>query len=153
MRLTISKLALLVALITAVSGCAGGMQERPLVVWRTGTPPTEETGQPIQPIRPAPPEEYSHEDPRSAASLQLTQQGQALLESGKTDDAISALERSIGLDPKNGLSYYWLAEAWYVKRNLSQAQEFNRLASLYLKNDLFWSLRVQRQQTRIQEGF
>jgi predicted Zn-dependent protease len=145
MRLTISKLALLAALITAISGCAGGMQERPLVVWRTETTPIEEADQPRQPES----EEYARENPRSAASLQLTKQGQALLQNGRPDDAISTLERSIGLDPKNGLSYYWLAEAWYVKRNLSQAQEFNRLAGLYFKNDPAWIARVQEQRERI----
>jgi len=79
----------------------------------------------------------------------LTQQGQALLEGGNPDAAISILERSIGLDPKNGQSYYWLAEVWLAKGNLEQAEEFNRLAGLYLKNRADWALYILEQQERI----
>ena len=72
-----------------------------------------------------------------------------LLESGKIDDAIVTLERAINLNPSNGQNYYYLAEAWLKKGNLSQAREFNRLAAMYLKGEQEWMSRVKDQQERI----
>lgn len=94
-------------------------------------------------------EEADQRDSRTQASLQLTEQGRALLEQGRLDDAVSMLERSIGLDPTNGQSYYYLSDAWLLKGNIPQAQEFNRLAGLYLQNDRTWSKRVTDQRDRI----
>lgn len=84
-------------------------------------------------------------DPRARASLQLTQQGKIFLAQGKLDDAISVLERAVGLDPTNGQNYYYLAEAWILKNNLGQAGEFNRLAGIYLEDDYLWMRRVREQ--------
>ena len=89
--------------------------------------------------------------PRASASTQLTNEGRQLLESGKVDDAISMLERSVGLDPANGQNYYYLSEAWLRKGNVVQAEEFNRLAELYLKDNRDWISRIREQQTRINE--
>ena len=89
------------------------------------------------------------EAPRSSASLQLTQQGKELLERGYVDDAISVLERSVGLDPANGQNYYYLSEAWLEKGNIVQAEEFNRLADLYLKDDPVWGWRTAEQRSRL----
>jgi tetratricopeptide (TPR) repeat protein len=72
-----------------------------------------------------------------------------LLESGKVDDAITTLERALNVNPSNGQNYYYLAEAWLKKGNLSQAREFNRLAAMYLRDDLGWMNRVRDQEERI----
>jgi predicted Zn-dependent protease len=83
--------------------------------------------------------------------MQLTDEGIRLLESGKINDAISALERSVGLDPANGQNYYYLSEAWLRKGNVAQAEEFNRLAELYLKGNRDWLSRTGEQRARIDE--
>ncbi len=83
------------------------------------------------------------------ASLRLTEQARVLLESGKVDDAITTLERAMNLNPSNGRNYYYLAEAWLKKGNLSQAREFNRLAEMYLRDEPGWTNRVKDQQERI----
>ena len=72
-----------------------------------------------------------------------------LLESGNVDDAITTLERAMNVNPSNGQNYYYLAEAWLTKGNLSQAREFNRLAAMYLRDDPDWMNRVKAQQERI----
>ena len=89
------------------------------------------------------------ESPRAVASLRLTEQARVLLESGKVDEAITALERAMNVNPSNGQNYYYLAEAWLKKGNSSQAREFNRLAAMYLKDDPNWTGRVKDQQERI----
>lgn len=92
----------------------------------------------------------SHDDsPRVLASLHLTEQARALLESGRVDDAIRTLEHAMNVNPLNGQNYYYLAEAWLKKGNLSQAIEFNRLAAIYLRDDPAWMNRVKDQQERI----
>lgn len=72
-----------------------------------------------------------------------------LLESGRVDHAISTLERAMNVNPSNGQTYYYLAEAWIKKGNLSQAREFNRLAAMYLREKPEWTRRVEDQQERI----
>jgi len=72
-----------------------------------------------------------------------------LLERGRTDDAISLLERAMGLHPTNGENYYYLAEAWLLKGKTAQAQEFNRLAGIYLEKDAQWTVKVIEQTKRI----
>ena len=89
------------------------------------------------------------ESPRAVASLRLTEQARVLLESGKVDEAITALERAMNVNPSNGQNYYYLAEAWLKKGNSSQAREFNRLAAMYLKDEPDWMSRVKDQQERI----
>jgi len=87
--------------------------------------------------------------PREVASLHLTEQGQMLLESGKVDEAIGVLERAVNIYPANGKNYYYLAEAWLRKGNVTQAREWNRLAGMYLAGDGEWSPRVYEQRGRI----
>ncbi len=82
------------------------------------------------------------QDPRVLASLQITGQGKTLLEKNKPDDAIRTLERAISLNPNNGLNYYYLADAWIIKGNYEQAQEVNRLAHIYLNDNVKWNLLV-----------
>lgn len=88
--------------------------------------------------------------PRTLASLELTQQGRMLLESGKLDDAITVLERAVSLNPSNGQNYYYLSEAWLLKGNLDQASEFNHLADIYLKDNTQWNAKVLKQEKRIE---
>ena len=99
-----------------------------------------------------PKEPVERPSPRAMASLQLTEQGQELLERKKVDDAIRVLERAVSLNPGNGRNYYYLAEAWLQKRNINQANEFNSLAGIYLEGDRTWMLRVEEQKKRIQKG-
>jgi predicted Zn-dependent protease len=79
----------------------------------------------------------------------LTERGRLLLEGGRPDDAISALEQALSLSPSNGRTYYYLAEAWLKKNNPAQAAEFNRLAGIYLQKEADWARRVARQKERI----
>ena len=90
--------------------------------------------------------------PRAIASLRLTEQGKLLLESGNPDDAIRVLERAINMNPTNGQNYYYLSKAWLLKGNISQAQEFNRLAEMYLKGESEWVHRVMRQREQIERA-
>lgn len=87
--------------------------------------------------------------PRELASFHLTERGRMLLESGKVDDAITVLERAVSISASNGKNYYYLAEAWMMKGNVSQAKEWNRLAERYLAGDREWSQRVYWQRERI----
>lgn len=92
-----------------------------------------------------PREEASPPGPRERASLELTLEGRKLLNAGEPDSAIRLLEQAIGLNPDNGQSYYYLAEAWMEKGVLSQAREFNGLARFYLQDDAEWTGRVETQ--------
>jgi tetratricopeptide (TPR) repeat protein len=89
--------------------------------------------------------------PSALASLRLTEQGRMLLESGKPDDAISILERAINLNPTNGQNYYYLSEAWLFKGRFTQAEKFNGLAEIDLKEDPEWAVRVMEQGERIRQ--
>jgi tetratricopeptide (TPR) repeat protein len=91
--------------------------------------------------------------PRALASVQLTEQGRILLESGQPDDAISVLERAINLNPTNGQNYYYLSEAWLQKGDLVQAIEFNRLAAIHLEGNQGWMGRVEEQRSRIKNKY
>jgi tetratricopeptide (TPR) repeat protein len=96
-------------------------------------------------------EETGRENPRVAASLQLTGQGRRLLEDRQPDKAIRVLEQAVSLNPLNGQNYYYLAEAWLMKRSTDQAKEFNQLAKIHLKDDSQWMIRVGQQADRIAE--
>lgn len=128
----------LVWLGLALFGCAAQTQSFP-----------HGDSRPRQAEKPTKTEEPS---PRRLASLRLTEQGRLLLESGKPDDAIRVLERAINLNPSNGQNYYYLSEAWLLKGNLNQAQEFNRIADLYLRGDPEWVKRVMVQKEEIRRG-
>jgi tetratricopeptide (TPR) repeat protein len=95
-------------------------------------------------------EETRQPSPREKASIQLTQEGKQLLNEGKTDNAIRLLEQAIGLNPNNGQSYYYLAQAWLKKGIFSEAQEFNNLAQIYLQDDKNWIIRVEKQANQIE---
>ena len=89
--------------------------------------------------------------PREKASLQLTQEGRQLLDEDKPHQAIRSLEQAISLNPDNGPSYYYLAEAWLQKGNFSMARQFNSLAENYLKKDKGWSARLASQADKIDD--
>lgn len=124
----------------SLSACA-------LVPPSPSSPPSSSPEPAVQERRATPPSQQ--DSPRVLASLSLTEQARALLESGRVDDAIRTLEHSMNVNPSNGQNYYYLAEAWLQKGNLSQAVEFNRLAALYLRDDPDWTSRVKDQQERI----
>ena len=100
----------------------------------------------------AEPERSEETDPRTLASLQLTDQGRRLVEAGKTDQAIRVLEQAISLNPDNGQNYYYLAEAWLLKGVMSEAKKFNQLAEVHLKDNSQWIQRVIQQANRIAES-
>lgn len=91
--------------------------------------------------------------PRALASIELSKDGKRLLESGRPDDAIRVFEQAVSLDPSNGQNYYYLSEAWLAKgrENVKQAEEFNRLAGMYLKEDDEWMDKVTNQKDYIEK--
>ncbi len=97
-------------------------------------------------------ESMQQPDPRTLASLQLTEQGRRLVEAGKSDKAIRVLEQAISLNPDNGQNYYYLAEAWLLKDVVSEAKKFNQLAEIHLKDSSQWMQRVIQQANQIAES-
>ncbi len=95
------------------------------------------------------PDETRQRSPREKASLQLTEEGKQLLEEDKPDHAIRLLEQAISLNPDNGQCYYYLAEAWLQKGNLSQAEQFNSLAQNHMNQSKDWKDRIEKQAARI----
>ena len=89
------------------------------------------------------------QSPREKASLQLTEDGRRLLAEDKPDQAIRSLEQAISLNPDNGQCYYYLAEAWLQKGNVSEARQFNSLAKAYFNKDKGWNARVAKQADKI----
>jgi tetratricopeptide (TPR) repeat protein len=114
--------------------------------------PTEPTlPEPPTALPPEAPDAIESLEPRHNASLQLTDQARVLLKQERYDDAIRALERALSLYPRNGQSYYYMAEAWLEKGNFSQAAEYNRLAEMYLE-DSAWGARIGKQRREIETG-
>jgi len=120
-------------------------------------PPLPSPGSPSKPDTAVIPEERKEPEerpgPRAVASLQMTEQGRVLLEQKKVDDAIRVFERAVSLNSSNGQNYYYLAEAWLIKRNIKQAEEFNYLAGIYLEGDQTWMPKVEDQKNRIKKSF
>ena len=118
-------------------------------------------------VKPEPPEETPAEPPitepmatdpmvtepssRTRAARDLNLKAASLLKNHKPDAAIDFLERSIAIDPSNGQAYYYLSNAWLMKKDQKQAYEFNRLAEEYIEDDEEWHQRVLEQKTLIQE--
>lgn len=129
-------------MLALMTGC--GPLRRPSV------PPLPEQPVPTAPLpeTPAPPAPV---DPRYKASLQLTEQSRMLLTQKRYDDAIRTLEQAISLYSQNGESYYYMAEASLAKGSFKQAEEFNSLAAMYLKDPL-WSSRINKQRRAIDSG-
>ena len=94
-------------------------------------------------------EQPRQRSPRENASFQLMEEGRQHLEADKPDLAIRLLEQAISLNPDNGRCYYYLAEAWLQKGNLSQAEQFNSLAQNHLNQSSDWKNRAEKQADRI----
>ncbi len=88
-------------------------------------------------------------NPRLIASLQLTQQARALIETGQADSAIRILEKAVSIDPSNGRNYFYLSKAWLIKGDTEQALNFNELALIHLRSDETWRQRIADQTQRI----
>lgn len=151
-------IATLLLILLSVSSCAkpSVVRHTPRPAPQAPTPGMAETPEsappPAQTPAPAPQDrvpEPRQETPRTVASLRLTEQARSLLESGNPDQAIRTLERAMNLSPSNGENFFYLSQAWLMKGNLRQAEEFNRLAVLHLKRDANWMARVAEQAERI----
>ncbi|MFZ0243359.1 MAG: hypothetical protein WAL90_17095 [Desulfobacterales bacterium] len=103
---------------------------------------------PLPAKRPAPPTARPDNAQVQAAEA-LIAQGRQLLAQESPDAAIRVLERSVALDSTSGPNYYYLAEAWLMKKNAHQAREFNRLAAMHLGRDSPWRDRIARQSEHI----
>jgi tetratricopeptide (TPR) repeat protein len=99
-------------------------------------------------LAPEPEETFPTPSPRDLANQNLVNQAKAFLDENKPDESIRSLEQAIHISPR-GENYYYLAEAWYMKGNLSQAREYNSLAAIYFKDDADWMERVEEQRDRI----
>jgi tetratricopeptide (TPR) repeat protein len=110
--------------------------------------PVSPSKPPAQPSKPAPAPE-SKPDPRKLAAVNLVEQGKSYLDNGKPDQALGVFERALTVDPSNGKTYYYMAEAWIMKQNKRQASEFNRLAAMYLSGDRQWEDKAAEQEKRI----
>ncbi len=86
---------------------------------------------------------------RMMATANLVEQGKNYLDKGKPDQALGVFERALSVYPGNGETYYYMAEAWVMKKNKHQALEFNRLANMYLSGDYQWCDKVADQHVRI----
>ncbi len=124
----------------ALSGCAKTVSISPSMPHKDRAVQTGVPGKDLEDL-----------SPRAQASLRLTEQGRVLLEDGKTGDAIRAFERALNLSPTNGLNYYYLSEAWLLEGKFEQAEEFNRLAEIYLKESPEWTQKVMAQRGRIED--
>ncbi len=131
---------LLLLLWVHVTGCPAPVRIPPGTVPATKVPPSEGK-------RPDAPE-----DPRTLAAMNLTEQGRILLERGRVDEAMSLFERATNISPANGYNCFYLAEAWILKGDPYQAEEWNRLAEIYLREDGAWMEKVLAQKKRIKKG-
>ncbi len=129
-----------------LTGCASGTAMRPY-------PPSSQMPAPSAPAsNEAPPsEKAATPNPRKLAALTFLDQARLFIDQNRPDDAIRTLEQAINLYPKSGDAYYYLAEAWRLKGNFSQALEFNRIAEIYLQGSDLWAERVASQKRRINQ--
>jgi len=138
-------------LMTWMSACAPVRPPAPQLPPRPPAPVPERPA-PAPPIpEPPAPAPLPPEPPRQTASLHLTDQGRILIERKSYDDAIRILERAIALNPHNGENYYYMAQAWLGKGSARQADEFNRLAEMYL-DPAQWQQHIEEQRRAIEGG-
>ena len=118
-------------------------------------PTAEEEAQlPAPTPPPSPTQEPAETDPdqtqaRTVASLRLVEEARLMIAQQRFDEAIRVLEQAININPADGETYFYLAEAWRQKGHFKQALEFNRLASRYQNDDWRWGQRIERQRERI----
>lgn len=128
-------------LLALVAGCAS--PPKPV------GPQPEEIPPPRQEIQPPPADESAF--PQQTAARELTRRGRRQLDNRQPDAAIRDLERALSLNPADGQTCYYLAEAWLMKIDARRAEEFNRMAESLLKDDPDWLIRIARQADRIAE--
>jgi Tfp pilus assembly protein PilF len=121
-----------------------GCMEKPRVSVTTPSPPASPP-----PVEQPVPSVQKPDDAQARAAAAMVRQGRQHLSQGEPDAAIRILERSVALDSGNGENYYYLAEAWLMKKEARHAREFSRLAELRLAQDALWQNRINRQKDRI----
>jgi cytochrome c-type biogenesis protein CcmH/NrfG len=72
------------------------------------------------------------------------------LQNRQPDNAINLLEQAVNLDPTNGQSYYYLAQAWLMKGDFRQALVFNQLAGIHVEADSVLASLVAEQKKQIE---
>jgi Tfp pilus assembly protein PilF len=82
---------------------------------------------------------------RLTAAEELIEQGKKDLRNRRTDAAMRSFERSIQLHPDGWVPYYYMAEAWMQKGDLTRARQFNRLARTYADQNPYWKRRIRDQ--------
>ena len=75
---------------------------------------------------------------QQSASLSLTRRGRDSLEQGRTDEAITLLEKAIALQPTNPYAYYYMARARFIQSESGQALALLAKAELSFGDDSSW---------------
>jgi len=72
-------------------------------------------------IRPEPRPFVTSSTPRSKASAKMVDEGRALLNNAQFETAERKFQDAIGIDPDNGIAYYYLAKSKYEQGEGEQA--------------------------------
>ena len=76
--------------------------------------------------------------PQRAASLRLTEEGKAYLQSGNLIKASEALEKAITIDTSNPYAYYYFAKLRSEKGEHKQSLGLLSKAEILFKDNQFW---------------
>ena len=76
--------------------------------------------------------------PQRAASLRLTEEGKAYLQSGNLIKASEALEKAITIDTSNPYAYYYFARLRSEKGEYKQSLGLLSKAEILFKDNQFW---------------
>jgi len=79
---------------------------------------------------------------RQQASIELTDRGRQLLESGQWNESISVFQKAISLFPSNPYPYYYLAKTRYMQQEYPKALPLLGQAERLLGGDSIWLSRV-----------
>jgi tetratricopeptide (TPR) repeat protein len=79
---------------------------------------------------------------RQQASIELTDRGRQLLETGRWEEATSVFQKAISLFPSNPYPYYYLAKARYMQQEYSKVLPFLGQAERFFGGDPIWLSRV-----------
>jgi tetratricopeptide (TPR) repeat protein len=79
---------------------------------------------------------------RQQASIELTDRGRQLLESGQGEEASSVFQKAISLFPSNPYPYYYLAKTRYMQQEYPKALPLLGQAERFLGDDPIWLSRV-----------
>ena len=108
-----------------------------------------------RPQVPDSPPQRSHADrstkitSQETASLELVHQAQRHLQARDPHSAIRTLEKALQLNPVGGQNYFYLAEAWIQLNRPHQANEYHRLATIYLPPHGSWQEKLLIQKEKI----